>query len=476
MTRGRLWSVRIGVFLCVPVAFAIGFIFWKLGPVGAGYVAKRLCSEVFVAGRDPEPVFKVDIIAGNNPLLALTNYRLDRANKRVYGDFFGTNTRIAVYRDGLGCTLAIGVDADSLQSLSDPRLHPPPGKDALSEPAALVPGIDAAGLDSVMAEAFADPLVNTRALAVAYDGKLIAERYAPGFGPDRRMLGWSMTKSAFNALVGVLVQSHGLDIETPVPIAAWRRTADDPRAGITWYHLLTMTSGLDWDEDYDNPLSDVVRMLYDTGDTAGLAAGKQLSFAPGDMFHYSSGTSNLLSLALQGALGNDPAAYRAYPRTKLFHRIGMTSAVIELDTSGTFVASSYMYATARDWVRLGELFRLDGVWQGERILPEGWVNFSSKPSASSNDGVYGAHWWVGAFSPDHSGASSTYPKDTMRAMGHSGQILTIIPSRKLVVVRLGLAREKRWRNAPFIERLLTVLPQTGSRISDGRKSDGRDAS
>ena len=273
------------------------------------------------------------------------------------------------------------------------------------------------------------------------------------------MLGWSMTKSVLNALLGVLVQSGDLDIEAPVPIVEWQRTANDPRAGITWRHLLTMTSGLAWNEDYANPLSDVVRMLYDVGDTAGLAAQKDLSHAPGTHFYYSSGNSNLLSLALHGALGNDPATYRAYPRNELFHRIGMRSAIMEPDASGIFVASSYMYATARDWLRLGELFRLDGVWQGERILPEGWVSFSSKPSASGSDGVYGAHWWVGSFSPGQGGASPAYPPDTLRAMGHSGQVLTIIPSRKLVVIRLGLARKKPWRNAPFIGRLLAVLPE-----------------
>ena len=456
MTRLRIWSIRIGVFVSVLILCAIGFVFWKLGPIGASYTAKRICSEVFIAGRDPQPVFQIDVLAANNPLLSLTNYRLDTANKRVHGDFLGTNTRTAIYRDGLGCTLAFGVDADSLQSLNTPALQtPPPRKDNLSERFPLVPGIDAAALESLMAQAFADPATNTRALAIAYDGKLIAERYAPGFGPDQPMIGWSMTKSALNALVGVLVQSRDLDIENPAPIIAWRQTANDPRAGITWRHLLTMTPGLAWSEDYGNPLSDVVRMLYDVGDVAGLAAQKELSYMPGENFHYSSGTSNILSAALHGALGNDLETYWAYPRTELFHRIGMNSAIIEPDASGRFVTSSYMYATARDWLRLGELFRLDGVWQGERILPQGWVSFSLKPSTTVIDedgGIYGAHWWTNP-------PSSKYPADTFRAMGHEGQILTIIPSRKLVVIRLGLAREKNWDNEAFMTRLLALLPE-----------------
>jgi CubicO group peptidase (beta-lactamase class C family) len=213
----------------------------------------------------------------------------------------------------------------------------------------------------------------TRAIVIVHGGRIVAERYADGYGSASLFTGWSMTKSVTNALVGILTAQNALDIDADRLRPEWR-SPDDPRSAITLHDLLTMSSGLGFDESYA-PSGAATRMLFDSHDAAAVAADSPLLHDPGTVWSYSSATTNIVSAVVRDAFKSHDE-YIAFPRRALFDRIGMTTAVLEPDPSGTFVGSSFMYATARDWARFGLLFLRDGTWNVERILPEGWVDYS----------------------------------------------------------------------------------------------------
>jgi CubicO group peptidase (beta-lactamase class C family) len=294
---------------------------------------------------------------------------------------------------------------------------------------------------------------------VLQDGRVLAERYAPGFDAATRFCGWSMTKSVINALMGALAQQGRLRVDDRVPIAAWAGPGDD-RAALTYDHLLHMSSGLAFDESYDDPFSDVTTMLYGTGDVAAYAADKPLVAAPNTLWSYGSGTTNVLTRALR-QLRLPGVPYEEMPRRLLFDRLGMDSALIEMDETGTFVGSSYMWATARDWARFGELFTANGVWNGERVLPEGWVTYSATPAPADAKARYGAHFWLYNAEEREQArrlSAAAIPSDAFFAGGFGGQRITIIPSRGLVIVRLGYTLDaEAWNNAGFVAQVLEAL-------------------
>jgi CubicO group peptidase (beta-lactamase class C family) len=273
----------------------------------------------------------------------------------------------------------------------------------------------------------------TRAVLIVHRGVLVAERYAPGFGKDRRFLSQSVAKTVLGAMTGVAVHGGMLSLDGPAPVAAWRDPAD-PRHAITLRHLLRMTDGLDFNEAYFNPVtSNVLPMLFggERGDMAAFAAGRPLSAKPGTRWAYSSGTANLVSGLVRDAVGGTRGRYLAFMRGALFDPIGMTSAEPEFDESGTFVGSSWLHATARDWARFGLLMLRGGVWDGHPILPEGWVDFMRTPQPN---GVYGAMTWLNAGTPRR---VPNAPPDLFMATGHRGQVIAMVPSKDLVIVRFG---------------------------------------
>ena len=250
-------------------------------------------------------------------------------------------------------------------------------------------------------------------------------------------LSWSMAKSILHALVGLVVGDGLLDLDAPVHVPEWA-DRDDPRHAITLRHLLAMRDGLDFVEDYvDERVSDVIEMLFGAGrdDMAHFAADRRLAAPPGERFNYSSGTSNIISAIVARALESDHGAYGHYLRERLFEPLGMRSAVPEFDAAGTWVASSYVRATARDFARFGLLYLRDGIWEDARLLPEGWVDYGRTiESDDPVDGPYGAHWWGCA--GDTLG--------TFRASGYEGQSITICPAYDLVLVRLGKTPAARY--------------------------------
>jgi CubicO group peptidase (beta-lactamase class C family) len=292
-------------------------------------------------------------------------------------------------------------------------------------------------------------------LLIGPGGHLLFERYARGYGATSRHYGWSMTKTVIAALTGIAEKEGRLRRDAAVidVVKAW---AGRPQLqALRVEHLLRMSSGLDWAETYEySPLkSTVIAMLYTVGfrDMAGYVAGRSRAFAPGTRYRYSSGDTNLLSAVLKAALG--PADYDAYPFDKLFTPLGMRSAVFEQDLSGTYVGSSYLYATARDFARFGYLYLRGGVWNGAPILPADWVAYSMQMAPAyyttqladdEKDENPGASMWLN-LGDEKRGLPPPWkdaPRDTFAALGHWGQSIFVIPSRDLVAVRLADDRGK----------------------------------
>jgi hypothetical protein len=313
-------------------------------------------------------------------------------------------------------------------------------------------------LEGALNEAFAErdaaPPRRTRAVVVVHRGRIAAERYAAGFGADTPLPGWSMAKSVFGALAGVLVARGDWRLDAPPPVPEWR-AAGDPRGAITLDQLLRMTSGLAFGERYADPLSDVNVMLWASADAGAFAAARPLAHAPGTHWHYASGTTNILARAMREPLGG--AAYASFPRAALFAPLGMASAVAEHDAAGAFVGSSFLFATARDWARFGLLLLADGEWRGARLLPAGWARYAATPALPG--ARYGAHWWLRLRRP--AGAPPlALPADAFHAGGHAGQYLTVVPSRALVIVRLGHSiGEGAWDQEAFVAAVVAALPQ-----------------
>jgi CubicO group peptidase (beta-lactamase class C family) len=280
----------------------------------------------------------------------------------------------------------------------------------------------------------------TRAVIVVHRGRVVAERYAPGFDRHTKLTGWSMTKSITNALIGILVRQGRLNVAEPAPVDVWQ---EDERSKITIENLLRMNSGLKWWEFYGGP-SDATRMLYRERGMGEYAMKSRLGHRPGEAFYYSSGTANILSSIIRRTVGDSD--YYRFPYEQLFYRIGMYSAVLEPDAGGTFVGSSYCYATARDWARFGMLYLQDGVWNGQRVLPEGWVDFTRRGDE------YGALWWL-----NRNRRHPHIPVDCYGAEGYEGQYIWVIPSKDLVVVRMALENGRKLDPDVFVPAVVGAM-------------------
>jgi len=441
---------------------------WAIAKTGSGYKAKLLCSAVFVSGRSLESVLAEDVSVDGYESLRWFSQHIDRGKREVRASLFGLAGQRAVYRDGLGCTLTdYGLQAPLRIAPVGRANNPNPDRATLLWPQgerveleALPGDVDAAQLSHAIDAAFDEPdpncLRRTRALVVVYRGRIVAERYAAGFDAAMPLLGWSMSKTALNLLTGALVKRGQVSLDDAASMPPWRNPGD-PRAAISVDDLLRMSSGLRFDEDYSDELSDVVTMLFRSPDSGGFAADKPLLHQPGSHWHYSSGDSDILSAALRHR-ASDLETYQTSPRNLLFEPLGMESAVFETDASGSIVGSSFMYASARDWARLGLLFLRNGVWEGERVVPEGWVEYSLRPTPGSQGGRHGAHIWLKLRSSLDSNAPQ-FPEDAFFMQGHEHQIVAMIPSRDLVIVRLGLTRcPNAWDHASALTPIAAAFP------------------
>ena len=336
-------------------------------------------------------------------------------------------------------------------------------------------GVDADALSKLLdaVDRVDNLLGETRAVVLVQHGRLLAERYREGFGPGTRLISWSMAKSITQAMVGIAARQGKLDPDQPMGNPRW--APGDGLAAIPWKQWVQMVDGQAYREiGVANPAeNDAAKMLFGEGrlDAAGYAARLPLIGRPGKHWNYNSAATILIADALTRAIAPDAvapdarrSAMRAFLQRELFDRIGMASAQPEFDASGTFLGSALVYATAQDFARFGLLYLRDGIWEGSRILPEGWVDFARTPAPSSDANIYGAGFWVapadGHPRPPY-GSAIVAPRDSFEAQGFEGQLTVIVPSKDLVLVRLGHMPEWGWRAlSHWVGKVVSLFPDT----------------
>ena len=435
------------ILLAVLLAAILGGCVYlnSLMPIITGYAAKNLASDVFVSGREPADVEALDL---NFSFIKFTRNKVDFENHTVTSRFLWSKSQ-ALYREGYGVTLLRGKNALArLQAQKYPDVVNIPG------PETLLPG-DSALTDRLapIAKALVDDHAYNGtpfAFIVVHQDGVVAERYREGITADTRLLSWSMGKSFTNALVGIMAGDGLVDIHAPMDIPEWQ---GDGRAAITLSDLMQMQSGLEWNENYGTR-SDVNLMLHREEDMGLFALSKPLMAKPGTHWYYSSGSTNIIVRYLRGRFASEEE-FLQYIHERLFDPLGIDNPCFEPDMSGTPVGSSYLYATARDFARLGHMYLHDGCVGEERLLPEHWVEYTTTP-ASDSKGGYGACFWLNR--------SKTYPsapEDMYSCQGHDGQMIFIIPSKELVVVVLGYS-PKPDRVIEFDRLLSDIIDQTGN--------------
>ena len=434
MQRVVKWLVRLAIGLVLLLGVAIGLLVAfppELLRVGTGYAAKIICSNVFIAGRDADEVLRDDVQAPGHPLLRLVRAEVDLDRGLVHTSLLGRIApSVAVHRPGLGCT---PVDEDGIEVAS--RLSAPvPEADTASSDQPWPEGQAVPAADPRLQEILADPEMigpAARGVVVVKDGRIVGETYGPGFNENTPLLGWSMTKTVTAALVGILASEDRLDLDADQLFAEW---SGDARKEIKLSNLLAMESGLSFNESYGD-VTDVTRMLYLERDMAAYVASLPSEAAPGTRFNYSSGETVLISQYWMSSF-SDRSAALAFPREGLFDVIGMTSSVLEADPTGTFVGSSYLYATARDWARFGLLIAQGGRWGDRQVLAPEFIERMKRPTAASGGDYTEAQAWQNG--PGGKDSEYGLPEEVVWMLGHDGQSVAIIPSEGLVVVRLGL--------------------------------------
>lgn len=420
---------RVVIFIVLAGLFYGGYYIYARLPIITAYAAKDMCSCVFIGERNSEDVLNNEF---QFSLVKHANAEVDMEKKSVTATVWGMGSKTAYYHTQKGCAILNQAEvADFLkpvENISEISIKNRTIEEDLSNPS-----IDYLQLNQAISAHFEDSNpekpFGTRAVIVLRNGKLIAENYAAGFDKNSKHLGWSMTKSIFSALIGIAIkQDYISSVEEDNLFKEWQ---NDDRKKITLRNLLQMNSGLKWTEDYGD-ISEATLMLYENDDMVSYAKSCELEAAPGVQWEYSSGTTNLLSGLLRQRM--DYPIYFNYPYQELFAKIGAPSFALETDASGNYVASSYSWATARDWAKFGQFYLDKGVANGEQILPDYWIDFTKEP-ATGSENSYGAQFWLPT-SEEYPSA----PEDMYFADGFQGQRIFVIPSEHLVIVRLGLSR------------------------------------
>jgi CubicO group peptidase (beta-lactamase class C family) len=433
--------------LVVIVLAAVVYTYYPKLDIITGYASKNEASILFLAHRTEASAENQD---NNFSPINLAKEEVNLSDKSVSATIFGLKKRTAVFREGLGTVLMIDGVSDSLKydipKRNFKKIDLPypfgdnPQKDTIFSTVnydELQKGID----DAFDKEG--NYIKKTRAVLVIYKDHIIAEKYADGFNKNTPILGWSMTKSITSAVLGVLEKQGEITVNQSHLFPEWE---NDERSKITINDLLHMNSGLEWDEDY-NSISDVTKMLFLDRDMSRTQLLKPLKSKPNESWNYSSGTTNLLS----GFIRNQFKTHQEYLDfwySTLIDKIGMHSMIIETDLSGNYVGSSYGWATPRDWAKFGLLYLHNGIWNGEQILNKSWVDYTKIPTNGSN-GQYGAHFWLNA-----GGVYPDVPRDLFSCNGYEGQRVFIIPSKDMVIVRMGLTENSNFDFNNFLKEIL----------------------
>jgi CubicO group peptidase (beta-lactamase class C family) len=392
-----------------------------------GYSSKNTVSSVFVANRTLEFTSKTDT---NFFPIKIAKDQVQTSDKSVTANVLRLVTRKAFFREGLGSVLGLEKEDFKKKYLVPKRSildneTPFPYGNALQKEM-FFNNIEYSKLNKTLDVLF-DAKNQTRASVVVYKNQIIAERYADGFDQNSKLLGWSMTKSIAGTLFGILENQNRIKVNDNAPIEAWK---NDERKQITIHNLLQMNSGLEWREKVSG-LSDAVKMLYLDRDTSQRQIKARMIGKPNETWNYSSGTTNILSTILRQQFKTHQE-YLDFWYVALIDKIGMNSMLIETDLVGNYVGSSYGWATARDWSKLGLLYLHNGTWNGEELFTEKWVEYATTPTPTS-DGSYGAQIRLNA-----GGKYPNVPKNMYLFSGYQGQNVYVLPDQDLVVVRMGL--------------------------------------
>lgn len=432
------WILGIGVLTPLLV---VGIIFpppeLHKGTIHAvtGLVSHIMCSGVFVSGLAEEKVY-VETLSPMTSVRRISwglAYSVDTDHRSVTTRFLGRFERRANFQSGRGCTLEpVASMHEKLQTAVPPARTLPPvsigNTPAIAGDSSALKDNFQAVLRSQFAREQQSHVNATSAIVVIHHGRIVAEQYASGYGPDTPLLGWSAAKSLVNALIGALVLEQKLSIHERAPVSEWRDPSD-PRHDITIDHLLRMTSGLDIGKRWDRDAASRLLMLED--DMGGYAARAALKAPPGSLWQYENGNTMILSRIIRDAVGGSAFDVISYARRALFDPLHLQSVTIEFDSYDTPVGSTFIYASARDWARFGTLYLNDGIVDGKRLLPEGWVRYSSTRTLESN---YAAGFRLQS---DAWRQRWQLADDTFMATGLLGQYVLIAPSKQLVVARFG---------------------------------------
>lgn len=436
MRRIRAWLALVGAIACGACT---------IDPrvrLATAMTSHLICSQVFVAGQNPEQAYREMVLAmpGMQRADWALNYSVDPVRREVRATAGGVFAHRAVYREGQGCVI-VPDDAPVASAAAPPAQAgaAPPLLASVAGQDVVAPANErlAAAIDAAFAEVGGAPLRRTKAIVVIHNGRVVGERYAPGVGVDTPMLSFSAAKSVVNALIGILVREGRLSVNQRAPIAAWS-AAGDARASITIDQLLRHTSGLALSQDYSG-FDQASRMHFLERDMAAFAERAPAAAPPGSRWAYSDGNYVILSRIIRDSVGGNPADVVALARRELFGPLGMGSVTIEFDAAGTPMGSSYLYASARDWARFGMLYLGDGAVGGQRILPRDWVRYSAAPTPGADLG-YGAGFWTnrGGSEGARRRIAAGMPADAFFAGGVLGQYIVVVPSANLVVVRFGI--------------------------------------
>jgi CubicO group peptidase (beta-lactamase class C family) len=419
---------RFLLLFLIVIIFTVVYNYPKLN-ILSGYSAKSTASSIYVADRALDFTDKTD---NNFSPINLADDSINTDEKSATSSAFGVLTRKAFYREGLGAVLALEEGDLNKKYLVPKRVEAdtktpfPYGNAAQKD--TIFSNVDYSKLNKTLAVLF-DPKNQTRAAVVVYKNQIIAERYADGFTKNSKILGWSMTKSIVSTLFGILEHQENMNVFERAPFNEWK---DDERKEITIHNLLQMNSGLEWDEDY-NTISDVSKMLFLERDMTKIQIDKPLVGKPNETWNYSSGTTNLLSGIIRQKFETHQE-YLDYWYTDLIDRIGMNSMLVETDLAGNYVGSSYAWATARDWSKLGLLYLHNGTWNEDKIFSKNWVKYATTATPTSK-GWYGAQIWL-----NEGKRYPNVPKSMYFFSGYQGQNVFVFPEQDLVVVRMGLTK------------------------------------
>jgi len=440
--------LKLGFLVIVLFLSYIAYSYYLRLDILTGFASKSVASGMFLANRTQESIETGD---NNFSVVDWATNKIDGNEKSVTSSFFGLKKRKSIYRDGLGAIL-LNESYDSTKVFAIPNRNKTPKNlpfpyGNLAQKDTIFANVDYKNLEIAVSDAFdrnEEKEKRSRSVIVVYKDHIIAEKYADGFDQNTPILGWSMSKSITATIYGILENQGKIHLDKTTDLDFWE---NDVRSDITYSDLLHMNSGLEWDENYD-AISDVTKMLYLESEMGKVQLDKPLIGKPNETWNYSSGTTNLLAGILLRKHFENHQEYLDFWYAELLDKIGMHSAIIETDLEGNYVGSSYGWANTRDWAKFGLLYLHEGNWNGEQILDSTFVKYVTTPTNTSN-GRYGAHFWLNA-----GGIYPDVPKDLYSANGFQGQMVIIIPSKEIVIVRTGLIEDPEFGFNNFIASIL----------------------